>query len=74
MERFRVELITVEELFVDAENTEDACQWARNFIASQVVAEAPRYKLHAIYNLSSEVPTDPLPSGLLPIPLTPSSA
>jgi hypothetical protein len=40
MERCRVELITVEELFVDAENIEDACQWARNFIASQTVGDA----------------------------------
>lgn len=61
MERFRVELITVEELFVDAENIADACQWARNFIASQIVADAPRYKLHAIYNTELEVPSDPSP-------------
>ena len=27
MARFRVERITVEELFVDTENIDDACQW-----------------------------------------------
>lgn len=67
MERFRVELITVEELFLDAENIEDACQCARNFIANQVVADGPRHKLHAIYNLSSEMPSDPLPSYTLAV-------
>jgi hypothetical protein len=63
MERFRVELITVEDLFLDAENIEDACQWARNFIAKQVVADGPRYKLHAIYTFSNEVPSDPSPNA-----------
>jgi hypothetical protein len=62
MERCRVELITVEELFLDAENIEDSCQWARNFIASQAVADGPKYKLHAIYSFADEIPSDPSPS------------
>jgi hypothetical protein len=35
MARFRVERIIVEELFVDTENIDDACQWARNFYGIQ---------------------------------------
>lgn len=56
MERFRVELISVEDLVVNAENIEEACQWARNFIANQAKVDGPRYKLHANYSSTPEAP------------------
>jgi hypothetical protein len=60
--RYRIELSTIVELFVDAENIESAREVAQAFIAQHADRGQPKYKLHAIYDTEREAPSDPLPS------------
>lgn len=63
MARYRIELATIIELFADVDSMADAQKFALDFITKNAVAGTPRYKLHAIYDTSLEVPSDPAPSA-----------
>ena len=59
MKRYKIELSTIVELFVPAENMEGAQQVAQDFISRHNVNGTLRYKLHAIYDTEHEAPIDP---------------
>jgi len=61
MKRYKIELSTIVELFVPAEDIEGAHRVARDFISRQKTNGALSYKLHAIYDTEHEV--TPSPSG-----------